>query len=223
MYHYLKKPVVLVGSLISLFLACLIVVIALFMGQEAGNFVIEVEGGNQRKSIQICENLNGSTSSRLEAPSVSEMTNTTFHRFRDRLDKYKETDGVTIDEDTHIYAYSFYMLNEGAESLKVNATLFYSGVSNNLDKAVRVLTMSSTSDSLACYQAPDEQMTDYGNDYPPVSLFLGDGKVYEEEFLSVDPGDIIKYTVLFWLEGNDPDCTDAIRLGKIRFALKLSV
>ncbi len=218
-----KKPAVLIGSLVSLFLASTIVIVALFMGQEAGNFVIEVEGGNERKSVQICEKLGGSTASRLEAPSITEMTNTTYHRFSDKLSSYQEVEGFMVDEDQHVYVYSFYMINEGSESLRVRATMYYSNVTNNLDKAIRVLTMSSTSNQKNCYQVADETEMDYGDKYPAVSLFLGDGRVYEEDFLSVDPGATIKYTVVLWLEGNDPDCTDAIRLGQIRFALKLAV
>ena len=36
-------------------------------------------------------------------------------------------------------------------------------------------------------------------------------------------GEIDKFTIVIWLEGNDPECTDEIRGGKIKFSMNFSV
>lgn len=219
-----KRPAILIGLLASLFLACLIIILSLFMGQEAGNFVIQVESGNVRKSITLTTSLeNPDYTSRLEASSVTNMTNTTYSRFQNRIDNYRNTDGVFIDEDMHVYSLTFYLVNDCEETLDVIASMYYSNVTNNLETAVRILTISSQNDTMNCYQAKDEVETDYGAEYPSVSHFPGSGVAFNENILAFGPRKTIKYTILFWLEGMDPDCVDAIRLGTIRFSLKLSI
>ena len=37
------------------------------------------------------------------------------------------------------------------------------------------------------------------------------------------PGDVMKYTVVIWLEGNDPDCVDAIIGGVMKLEMKFGV
>jgi hypothetical protein len=37
---------------------------------------------------------------------------------------------------------------------------------------------------------------------------------------NVEVGDIHKYTVVIWVEGNDPECTDAIFGGYAKFSMK---
>jgi hypothetical protein len=53
--------------------------------------------------------------------------------------------------------------------------------------------------------------------------FASSEEIYNEVLLGVEPNDYIKYSVLFWLEGNDPDCVDSILNGTIKFSLKLSI
>ena len=56
----------------------------------------------------------------------------------------------------------------------------------------------------------------------------------DKEFLSSDvvmrtqqegfsPNDRDKYTVVIWLEGNDPDCVDAIIGGTIKFQMEFKI
>lgn len=219
-----RKPKVLIGLLTFTFLACVIIIIALFIGQEAGNFVIQVESGNVRKSIRITESLEDPNyTSRLETSGVSDITNTTYSRFSGKLDNYINTDGALFDRDLNVFSYTFYMVNDSNESLDVKATMFYSNVTNNVDKAVRIMTITSQENLRRCYQAPDDVYYDYGANYPVIYNFVDNSTLYEESYLSFDPSTSIKYTVLFWLEGNDPDCTDAVRNGTIRFTLRLAV
>ena len=218
-----KKPVVYVSSLLTLFLASLIIILALFMGQEAGNFVIEIEAGDVSKNLHITETLSDENYySRLQAGSFEGMSHSTYGRFQNRLETYKDAEGVYIDKERHVYAYTFYILNNNEESLDLQATMYYSNVTNALDTAIRVMTITEDL-GIRCYQAPDEIPTDYGADYPEIFYFESKDIVYEETYLTFEPGTYIKYTVMFWLEGNDIDCNDDRRLGTIRFSLKLSI
>ena len=108
------------------------------------------------------------------------------------------------------------------EALDIKVTLSYSNVTRNLDKAIRVMSIS-TYEGKKVYQAEDEVEKDYGPEYPSVMTFATAEECYNEMLLGVEPNEYIKYSVLFWLEGNDPDCVDSILGGTVKFSLKLSI
>ena len=50
----------------------------------------------------------------------------------------------------------------------------------------------------------------------PVVEFVDDEIVFDMEEEEMQPGDVIKYTVVVWIEGNDPECIDEIRGGFVK-------
>jgi len=52
--------------------------------------------------------------------------------------------------------------------------------------------------------------------------FVSEDTVCSKERLDIKPGEVDKYTVIVWLEGEDPDCVDSILGGHIELAMKLS-
>ena len=50
--------------------------------------------------------------------------------------------------------------------------------------------------------------------------FKGNGYVMNSEFYPLNPGEIIKYTVVIWLEGNDEQCVDDILGGQVKLAVE---
>lgn len=218
-----KKPMFLIGSLGITFFLSLAIVLALFLGQDAGNFVVQVEDGTVKKTVKITESIeNPVFRTRLEGSGYLNLSDTTYTMFDDKLESYAASGGDFVDEGACVYAYTFYILNDNKEALDVEITLSYSNVTRDLDKAIRVMTMSSHAARNNVYQVPDDVETDYGATYPVVNPFLSTEECYKEVVLGVEPEEYVKYTVLFWLEGNDPDCIDSILGGTIKFSLKIS-
>ncbi len=52
--------------------------------------------------------------------------------------------------------------------------------------------------------------------------FAGDGYVMKSEFYPLKKGQIIKYTIVIWLEGNDEQCVDAILGGQVKIAAEFT-
>ena len=218
-----KKPVVLIGLLGIFFFLSLVIVLALFMGQDAGNFVVQVEDGTVKKTVKITESLeNPEFRTRLEGTGYLNLSDTTYTMFDDKIESFTANGGDFVDEGACVYAYTFYIVNDNEEALDIKATLSYSNVTRDLDKAIRVMTVSSKNDKTV-YQAKDDVEKDYGAAYPNIQLFPSTEECYNEMILGIEPGDSVKYSVLFWLEGNDPDCVDSILGGTIKFSLKLSI
>ena len=48
-----KKPFILTGVLGIFFFLSMVIVLALFLGQDAGNFVVQVEDGTVKKTLKV--------------------------------------------------------------------------------------------------------------------------------------------------------------------------
>ena len=53
--------------------------------------------------------------------------------------------------------------------------------------------------------------------------FVGAGTVAEGTVNGFKPGDISKITVVIWIEGNDPDCTDDLLGGEFKVDMVMEV
>ena len=218
-----KRPAVLTGVLGIFFFLSIVIVLALFLGQDAGDFVVQVEDGTVKKTLKITESIeNPEYRTRLEGNGYLNLSDTTYTMFEDKISTYIATGGDYVDENACVYAYTFYVLNDNDEALDIKVTLNYSNVTRDLDKAIRVMTVSTYAGKHV-YQAKDEVEKDYGAEYPSVETFATAEECYNEILLGVEPNEYIKYSVLFWLEGEDPDCVDSILGGTIKFSLKLSI
>ena len=52
--------------------------------------------------------------------------------------------------------------------------------------------------------------------------FLGDGYVMNSNFYPLDKGEVIKYTIVIWLEGQDEQCVDSILGGEVKLAVEFA-
>ena len=55
------------------------------------------------------------------------------------------------------------------------------------------------------------------------TVFVDDETVFINENVPLPAGSVDKYTVVIWVEGNDPDCLDPIRGGSVRSNLVFDV
>ena len=62
-----------------------------------------------------------------------------------------------------------------------------------------------------------------GTPEPGTTPFEGGKKVLSELSEDLAPGEITKYTIVIWLEGNDPECLDNIKGGSVKMSLMFSV
>ena len=58
---------------------------------------------------------------------------------------------------------------------------------------------------------------------PDTVPFLSNTKVLENTTEDFAPGAVDKYTVVIWLEGNDPECIDDIRGGVVKMSMNFNV
>ena len=250
--------------LILLFVAAALIIMAMMLGQQAGQFVIRAQSGDISKSIAVTTELDNKESYQpsLTVEGMDEMNDYSPEYFLQAdyqtLRKLCSTPGLTNHDNNSLYIYTFYIINTSVSGgVGVNVTLKYSNVTRYLDEIVRVLTYYETynvSDPQV-YQKPDsleraQKVSDelHKNDavkpvitsidYPRYILtpnpFVdsannSQGTVFNNQQINIGYGDgmdYVKYTIMFWLEGDDPDSTyfgNELFSGTIKFDMTIAV
>lgn len=114
-------------------------------------------------------------------------------------------------------AYTFYAENQGKEVINYWRTIEIDDVVKNADEAVRVKVIK---DGVATTYAKVNKNT--GEAEKGTVAFTEDNVIMLEQEKNFKPGDVHKYTVVIWLEGNDPECVDDIIGGEAKMHMRLT-
>lgn len=150
------------------------------------------------------------------------------------------------------FKYTFFIQNEGTSSagfvmsLKVTSNTPDPTTHKYLDEILRIILIEDGSDRGIVYAKKSNDHTHYdptveprvdtdyeyicghADNYPInweglAEPFLSDTVYFDYKFLDLKPGDIHRYTLLYWLEGDDPECEGQKPLGsKIRLGVDIN-
>ena len=222
-YRIMRRvlPIVLGGLAV---LIALLYVIAV-MYTRFGSFTVSVNKYHQlQHGLSLCESVTfNRPTSRLECMASEEITNidgTTL----DALD-LGAVDG--IDSGDNYLCYTFYCKNTGTETVHFDYSIDIANMTLGVEKAVRVRLQSNRN-------GEDFTRTDYaraagvdqdGNAIPEPGTvpFFGKYVIMQKSVTDFRPGEIMKFTVIIWLEGNDPECVDNIIGGQFKVDMKFNV
>lgn len=198
------------------FLALLLVVTVLFitafMQEKMGNFTINLNRLELfRKGIAIDEDPYFSQpTARLTAATVADATNISIDDIPSDVD--------TIDgghNGDNYMAYTYYVRNAGKEDVYYTASITLDACSKGAEEAVRVAVWRNGERTVYAYPSAN------GDPEKDCVNFESPGVVCsftEEEFLV---GNVDKYTVVIWMEGDDPECVDKIVGGSVEFSMHI--
>ncbi len=147
----------------------------------------------------------------LNAPSVDSFDNISYKWLPDDLDQY---DG-SHNGDNYV-AYSFYIENMGDKVSDYWADMIIDDVIKGVDEAIRVRLYKNG--EYVTYA----KVSKTGNPEKDTVPFMSDTLIVREHVEDFKPGDINKYTVVLWVEGSDPECTDNILGGEIKIHMEFN-
>ncbi len=203
----------------------LTVAIITFYGQNAGNFVISIDSAALRRGIILSEDSSFSvTSTRLMTEPINEARDMTFTWLK--LEEVQQTYGNHTDVDYDYVAFTFFIMNNGLETVDITYHIRITDVFNNLDAAIRVLVIEDGVKTM--YQKPDEpdhegNLPYYPETMPTTMNFLSETIVMRRLVSNFQPQQVKKFSVLVWIEGYDPDTSDEILGGMIRLQMNFSI
>lgn len=203
-----KMHLILLGLIV---LVAVLFVIA-FIQEKMGNFTINLNRLElYRKGIAISATGDfEEPTARLLVKTVQDATNTTLSEMPMDLD---ETDG---DHNGRNYmAYTYYVRNAGKEDVAYLATIQLDACAKGAEEAVRVAVWRNGERVVygmpSADGTPEEDCVNFESDRI-VCTYV------EEAFLV---GNVDKYTIVIWMEGEDPECVDAIVGGSVQFSMTI--
>ncbi len=204
-----KMRLLLLGAL----LVVAILFIMSFMQEKMGNFTINLDRLELfRKGVAMDYDPEFSKpTARLTASPVEDATNISINDIPDDVD---EIDGD--HNGANYMAYTYYIRNAGKEDVSYIASVMIESASKGADDAVRVAVWRNGERTV--YAKPSKD----GSPEKGCVNFAGDNLVCmieENDFLV---GNVDKYTVAIWLEGDDPECVDNIVGGSVEFVMKIA-
>lgn len=198
------------------FLGLLLLVAALFitafMQEKMGNFTINLNRLELfRKGIAIADEAYfEKPTARLIANVVTDATNISIDDIPENVD---EVDGGHNGDN--YMAYTYYVRNAGKEDVYYNASITLDSCAKGAEEAVRVAVWRNGERTVFAWPSADGT-PEYG-----CENFVDEKTVCsfrEEDFLV---GNVDKYTIAIWMEGDDPDCVDKIVGGSVEFSMRI--
>ena len=169
-----------------------------------------------KKGIILSEDPEFKTqSAALSAKQADDVTNITYSWLPVDLDTSKDGEH---NGDNYV-AYTFYCKNNGQATLDYDAVLEITGVAKSADEAVRVMVYKNGEPTIYGKGKYDDRNTAETD----CTKFNTDTEVMTTATEDFKVGDVDKYTIVIWIEGNDPECIDDIRNGHIRMRMLFSV
>lgn len=202
---------------LNLFLLGMMLLVALlfvfaFIQEKMGNFTINLNRLElYRKGISIADDGDFTqATARLLADTVKDATNISIDDLPSDLDEIEGS-----HNGKNYMAYTYFVRNAGKEDLGYVAKIKLDACSKGAEDAVRIAVWRNGERTVYAEPAAD------GSDEEGCTSFEKSNLVCtytEDEFLI---GNVDKYTIVIWMEGDDPECVDSIIGGSVQFSMNI--
>lgn len=202
-------------SLLLLLLFLIVIYIILQIIYNEGRFTITLDSNATLESgISIYESINDTQSKRrLEATPIKFMDNISYKWLPENIEN--EADG-SHNGDNYI-AYTFYIENKGKLELNYWYEVILDDVIRNVDEAIRIRIYQNENPITYAKKSSLSNEAEVGT-----VAFKGEESLILEKRADFKPGDRDKYTIVIWLEGDDPDCVDKLIGGEMKMHMNIT-
>jgi hypothetical protein len=209
-----------IGILIS-GMATVILLLVSFYGLNIGNFVIRIDDAKTTgQGISLSANRDFlNPTNRLTAVALQRADNITY---TDIPKDIEYRDDNNNDPKGNYFAYSFYIRNSGQVDVRYIAQITIDELNKGVDSAIRVMIVKDYGER-KIYAKPQEIGDHIGEPEPDTIPFYNETIIYHEEVNNFLVDMVSRYTIVIWLEGNDPQCIDDILGGGIKMSMSFKV
>ncbi len=199
----------------AVFLFVLLMYLFSLFSTQAGRFTVRSTDG--RRGLILSETADfAQWSALLEADPVENMDNITYAWLPTDL---TETDGS--HNGKNYLCYTFYVKNTGQEDIDYQASIDIEWLKLAVDEAVRVqLYQNGNSTVYAKLGKDGKPEVDPEFETTPFTDAVTITDYVREDFVV---GEVDKYTVVVWLEGEDPECVNDILGGELKMSMTFHV
>jgi len=205
------------GLLVIILTALIAVAYAIsYFYDKFGSFTVRINKYDMvRQGLTLSETPDYEiANARLDADIVHDMTNISGE------DLPKNIDSINGAHNGESYiAYTFYLINSGDDTLTYTGEMSIENVSKGVDEAIRIAVYRNGEKTVYGKTKSDGS----GKEKDCDSEFTSSTIVMTTEHEKFEAQAKDKYTVVVWLEGNDPDCVDAIIGGTLKLSMNFRI
>ena len=214
---YKRKLFVKIAKITFLLLLILISVIYLFLYivYAGGRFTVTLDKNlSNRKNIFLTEDGNVKNKTRrLSADTIDYMDNISIKWLPDTLD----TEAVGVHNGDNYIAYTFYLVNSGKEEVHYWYELDVDDTVRNVDEAIRIMIYLNGKETVYAKKNKETKVAE-----PGTKAFVSDEIAILEQRKKFKPGEKDRFTVVIWIEGDDPECKNDLLGGEIKMHLDIT-
>lgn len=211
-----RKKLVRIIKLILLFMVLLLLILYVVISvvYNNGNFSITMDKNLYLENdIVIYDDPNYKVfRTELFAKGVESFDNISYKWLPVDIDN---NNGGSHNGDNYI-VYTFFIENMGDKVSDYYSEVIIDDVIKKLDEAVRIRVYKNG------VPVTYAKISSSGNPEPNTVPFESETIITKEHVENFAPGNINKYTIVLWLEGTDPECTDNILGGEIKLYMSFN-
>lgn len=206
-------------SLLVLLLFLIVLYVILEIIYRGGRFTVTLDSNKTLESgLAIFDSLNNSQGKRrLYATPIKFMDNISYKWLPADVDS--ESDGS--HNGNNYIAYSFYVENQGNEVLSYWYEVIVDDVIKNVDEAIRIRIYRNGEDVTYAKRNPLNNEPEKDT-VPFKDIKNAEGTIILEQITDFKPLDMDRYTIVVWLEGDDPDCNDPLIGGELKMHMVIT-
>ena len=206
-----------IGLLVIVLVAILAIAYAIsYFYDKYGSFTVKINKYDMmRQGLTLSEVPEYErTEAVLNADIVYDMTNISGNDLPDNLDMINGSH----NGESYI-AYTFYLINAGDDTISYEGEMTLENVTNNVDEAVRVAVYINGEKTVY----GKTKSNGGGKESDCDSEFTSSTVVMKTKHEGFEPKAKDKFTIVVWLEGNDPDCTDELIGGTLKLGMDFKI
>ena len=208
---YKRKLFVKIVKISFLLLLILISIIYLFLYiiYAGGRFTVSLDKNmSNRKNVFLSEDGNIKNKARkLSADTIEYMDNISIKWLPSNID----TDKTGGHNGDNYIAYTFYVINAGKEKVNYWYEIDIDDTIKNVDEAIRIMIYRNGEEVIYAKKSKTTNKAE-----PGTTQFVSSEIAVLEQRKNFKPNSKDRYTVVVWIEGDDPECNNDLLGGEIK-------
>ncbi len=200
---------------LSLIVLISITYLFLYIIYERGNFTISLDKNmSNLKNVYLSED--GTLEKKtleLSATSLDYMDNISVHWLPENID----LEATGSHNGTNYIAYTFYTVNAGNETVNYWYSINIDDTIKNVDEAIRIRVYQNGKQTT--YAKKNKTTNEAEKD---TKKFFSKDIALMEQKKGLKPNEKDRYTIVIWIEGDDPDCTNDLLGGEIKMKMNFT-
>ncbi len=210
-----RKIRVIKAGLLMMLVFLIIIYFLLRIVYETGYFTVSLDPNFAKKSGLVMYERQETKEERkiLKATKVEFMDNISVKWLPENLQN--EAEG-SHNGDNYL-AYTFYLENKGSDTINYWYSIMIDEVIKNVDRAIRIMVYRNDEQKI---YAQANRTT--GEPEEGTEKFKSETEIALENRQGMKPGEIDKFTVIVYLEGDDPECDDSLIGGEMKMHMDIT-